>query len=427
MTTHDGLSAILKAAIDSVNPYRSVKNALQSCLPEILTAKNIYVVGCGKAVVPMALAVEDSLQETDRQGLVVTKYGHLANRKPECIEIREANHPVPDVAGVEASKDILTLLRKADKDDVVIALVSGGGSALWVQPPPEISFEDKMRVSELLLQSGASIGEINTIRKHLSLIKGGHAATQAFPAKVFAFIISDVVGDYLDVIASGPFVADSSTFQQANEIIAAYDLEKRMPQTVLRYIEKGVVGIIQDTPKAGDDVFRNVDNQICSSNAIAVEAAKKTAQSLGFHVVSWDGPLVGEASLAAHSFVEKLLSLQDQCPVCLVAGGETTVTLGKAKGKGGRNQEFALSAARYCQGHPVLVASLGTDGNDGPTDAAGGYIDGNTLELIRKKGYDIEKELKNHNAYPVLQSLNQLIMTGPTNTNVADIQIGLYL
>lgn len=425
MTKHENLSLLLEAALEAVDPYQAVKQSIQLHLPAIQQARKVYVVGCGKAVVPMALAVEDVLGESITRGVVLTKYGHLAKGMNQYINVLEAAHPVPDRAGIEATTSVLDVLREAQEEDIVLALISGGGSALWVQPPASVSLEDKMQVSSLLLQSGAAINEMNTVRKHLSCIKGGHAAVEAYPARVFAYLISDVVGDALDVIASGPFAPDSTSFSDAIAIVDRYALAGKMPDSVMAHLKDGVRGILPDTPRDGDVVFERVHHEICSANRLAVEAVRIRAEALGYQVVVRDEPLVGEAVEAAHDFTQHLLSLRGSRPLCFIAGGETTVTLGDTPGKGGRNQEFALAAAAGIDGYAVHVASLATDGNDGPTDAAGAHVDGKTWQGLLALGYDPEKELHQHNAYPLLQACGALLMTGPTNTNVADIQIGL--
>ncbi len=433
------IAGIFHSAVESVNPYNAVKNNMQIKDHELLVNQkseklsftlpdyeNIYVVGCGKAAVPMGNAIEEIMGSYITKGILTTKYGHTGNKKLNTIILDEAGHPEPDKAGESSCKNAIEMLKAATDKDLVIALISGGGSALWPQPPREISLTEKTLLSKILLQSGASIHEMNTIRKHCSTIKGGWGAKHAFPSELLAFVISDVIGDQLDVIASGPFFPDHSTFQQAREIIDYYNIRTKIPPSILTYIDNGINGIVSETPKTGDDVFENIHHLIVGSNTIALDAAAEKAKKSGFNVSVIDTPLQGEARESARYFVQEAItqSMRRSTPFCLLAGGETTVTIKDECGKGGRNQEFSLSAAHDIEGmHNIVIASCATDGNDGPTDAAGAIVDGSTIERSKKLGLDAKESLAKHDAYPFFNKLDDLLITGPTNTNVADIQI----
>jgi glycerate-2-kinase len=422
------IKLIYEYAIEEINPYNAVSEYLNENKLDLAKYSNIYVVGCGKGVVPMAIAVEDFFGKNITQGCVVTKYGHTDKRKLNFIEIIEAGHPLPDKNSIIGTNKVEGILQKAGEKDLLLSLVSGGGSALWVSPSEGLNLEDKMKVSSVLLKCGASIHEINCIRKHLSNIKGGNAARLSRPAEVISLVISDVIGDNLDVIASGPFYPDSSTYKDALDIIDKYNIGKELPENVLNHLEKGRRGEKEETPKE-EKYFNKVENNIISSNQIAVKAAAKKAIELGYEVIFWPQNIEGECRDAAQDFSMRLLQLKnslDGSKICLVGGGETTVTLGNSNGKGGRNQEFAMVASWVLSGEKnICLASIGTDGNDGPTDAAGAFCDGDTVDKAVSEGIDYGKELENHNAYNFFKKIDGLIITGPTNTNVADIVIGL--
>ena len=386
----------------------------------------ILVVGAGKAVAPMAKAMEDLLGDRISGGVIVVKDEHgLPLNK---ITVREARHPVPDERGVTGTEEILSLVEKAGERDLIICLISGGGSALLIAPVSEISLEDKQKATKLLLASGATIHEFNTVRKHLSRAKGGRLAQMAYPATVASLILSDVVGDDLDVIASGPTVPDSSTFQDADRILHDYDIWDRLASSVRHHIEKGSSSQIEDTPKSDNPAFQKCSQALVGTNLQALEAAAKAAESLGYRSFILSSKVEGEAREVAKFFTAIAKEVPDsenpvKSPVCVLCGGETTVTL-QGDGLGGRNQEFALAAALAIEGlDNTVVLSGGTDGTDGPTDAAGAIADGTTVTRARENGLDPKAFLQRNDSYHLFQKLDDLVMTGPTRTNVMDIYL----
>ncbi len=388
----------------------------------------VFIIGAGKAAGPMAAAVEELLGERIAGGIAVTKYGHGVELKHTTL--LEAGHPVPDQNGLDASFKIMGMLELAGHQDLVICLISGGGSALLPCPAEDLSLGDKMTVTQQLLDCGATIGEINTVRKHLSKLKGGGLARLAAPARLVTLILSDVVGDPLDVIASGPTVADPSTYGQALEILNRYGLTDEVPEKVRHYLEQGDAGLLDETPKPGEPLFSQNLNLLVGTNRLAVEAAAAKASDLGYHPLILSTTMTGETRhiAAAHAAMAREIIESGHplpAPACLLSGGETTVTI-KGKGKGGRNQEFALAAALEIDGLAnVTILSGGTDGNDGPTDAAGAVVDGSTCSWASQKGLDPRHHLEHNDAYPFFQSLGDLIITGPTNTNVMDLRLVL--
>jgi hydroxypyruvate reductase len=344
------------------------------------------------------------------------------------IELHECGHPVPDAAGVEGSRRIAALAAEAGKEDLVIVLISGGASALMPLPSEPIELEEKQETTRLLLACGATIQEINAVRKHISAIKGGQLARLAAPAMVVALMLSDVIGDALDVIGSGPTVPDASTFQSAWQVIEKYELQDRIPGVVRHRLEAGLLGEIGETPKPGDTCFRRVQNVIVGSNRLAVDAAARAAHERGYRPVVLSTLIEGEtreiASMHAAILKEVIASGRPaRPPVCFISGGETTVTL-RGEGLGGRNQEFALACALALDGTPGAAAlSGGTDGTDGPTDAAGAIADGRTVERAGKLGLDAAAFLARNDSYHFFDPLGDLIRTGPTGTNVMDIRL----
>ena len=428
---------IFDAALRAVDPEEAILNHIQLA-DGVLTVgdrnlrladyKSIFIVGAGKADAPMAQAVERLLGKHISDGIIVVKDGH--GLPLTRIRIHEASHPVPDKRGVRGTEELLSLVREADEQDLVICLISGGGSALLVAPADAISLKDKQEVTQLLLDCGAIIHEMNTVRKHLSRVKGGGLARMAHPATVVSLILSDVTGDDLDIIASGPTVPDSSTFQQVKQILNKYDLWDRVPDSVRIHIEKGVNGEIEETPKPGDPIFQKDFWVLVGTNLQALKAARQEAERQGYNTLILSGMIEGETSEVAkvHTAIAKEAVHSGNPlspPVCVLSGGETTVTI-KGKGRGGRNQEFALAAALEIEGEEqIVVLSGGTDGTDGPTDAAGAIADGNTLARARAKGLDPWDHLQRNDSYPFFESLDDLLMTGPTRTNVMDVRIML--
>jgi hydroxypyruvate reductase len=427
--------SIFKAGLEAVEPGNAVRKhlGLKDGVLEISGRKymlpdfeNIYVVGMGKAAAPMARAVEDMLGDRITAGIINVKYGHAAALKK--VRINEASHPLPDEAGSRGAGEIVRLLGKTGERDLVIFLISGGGSALLPLPAEGLTLGDKQNLTERLLECGASIQEINALRKHVSRVKGGRLAGLAYPSTLISLILSDVVGDDLDSIASGPTVPDTSTFADCRNIIAKYGLERKLTPAIVRHIERGTRGEAKETPKPGDPAFGRTQNVVVGSNIAAAVAAKEKASQLGYNSLILSTFIEGETEAAAKlhaAIAREIISSGNPAvpPACVISGGETTVTL-EGKGTGGRNQEFALAAAIDIDGlENVLVLSAGTDGTDGPTDAAGALADGATMERARKLGLDAHRHLRENDSYNFFKPLGDLLITGPTNTNVMDLRV----
>jgi len=414
--------AIFRAAVGAADPEAAVARHLKRL--DAARFRNIYVVGAGKAGASMAAAAEQVLGRRITAGLVNVKYGHVA--KLRRIELNECGHPIPDQKGVAGAERIARIAEQAQREDLVVCLISGGASALLPLPAASITFEEKQEVTRLLLASGADIHEINATRKHISRIKGGQLTRLAAPATVESLLLSDVIGDEAGVIGSGPTAADSTTFGTVAAIVDKYGLRKRVPRSVRDRIEQGVRGEIAETPKPRDPLFRHVRHTVVGSNRLALAAAKRHARELGFHPLVLTSEIQGEARHMArvHAAIARELVRTGQpvkLPACIISGGETTVTL-KGHGKGGRNQEFVLAAAIDIAGlAETVILSAGTDGSDGPTDAAGAIADGDTL---RRKP-DARKFLDDNDSYHYFEALGDLVKTGPTLTNVMDVQLVL--
>lgn len=389
-------------------------------------AGRVLVVGAGKGSAPMAAALESLLGDRIETGLVCVKDGH--GTPLSRVEVCEAAHPVPDARGVAAGERILSLVAAAGKDDLVLSVLSGGGSALLTLPAEGVSLGDLQALTDQLLASGAAIGEINTLRKHLSRVKGGRLALAAHPARVVNLVLSDVVGDRLEVIASGPFTADPTTFADAREVLARYGLLERAPAPVRRTIEAGVRGEIEETPKAGDPALAGVTHAIVGSNRRSLDAAARCARELGYQPLILSSQVQGEARevarvLSAVAKEVRLTGTPVAPPAAILAGGETTVTL-QGEGRGGRNQELALALALELDGWEGLVGlSGGTDGSDGPTDAAGALAAATTVSRAAARHLAPRRHLERNDSYPFFDALGDLIRTGPTRTNVMDVQI----
>jgi glycerate 2-kinase len=412
--------SIFRAGLAAADPAKAVQRHLEQL--DLARYRNIYVVGAGKAGASMAQAAERVLGRRITAGLVNVKDGHLA--KLRRIELNECGHPVPDERGVAGAERIAAIASEAQKDDLVVCLISGGGSALLPLPAAPITLEEKQSVTRLLLACGADIHEINTVRKHISRIKGGQLARLAAPAAVEALLLSDVIGDNLDVIGSGPTAPDASTYGDAVRILEKYAILGRVPASVRERIEEGDRGNIPETPKPEDAVFRRVRNSIVGSNRLALERAAGRARELGFRTMVLASEIQGETREIArmHSAIAREVVSSGQPvrpPACFITGGETTVTI-KGAGLGGRNQEFVLAAAIDIAGLPgVVVFSAGTDGSDGPTDAAGAVADGDTCG----RNPEARRFLDANDSYRYFESLGDLVITGPTNTNVMDVRI----
>jgi glycerate 2-kinase len=414
--------AIFRAALKAAGPAGAVARALEAGRYD--RYRRIFVIGAGKAGATMAQAAERALGRRIEAGLINTKYGHLARLRR--IELNECGHPVPDEPGVEGARRIAAMAESAGPDDLVICLVSGGASALLPLPAEPVTLAEKQETTRLLLASGANIHEINAVRKHISRIKGGQLARLAAPAAVESLLLSDVIGDDLDVIGSGPTAPDASTFARALEILDKYAIRGKVPAAVRQRLEAGAAGEVPETPKPGDEVFRRVRNRVIGSNRLAVDAAAAHARALGYRTLVLSTFIEGETREIArmHAAIAREIVHSGRPvkpPACIVTGGETTVTL-RGDGKGGRNQEFVLAAAIDIAGlDGVAVLSAGTDGTDGPTDAAGAIADGRTLE----RNPCAAQFLANNDAYRYFEPLGGLVVTGPTGTNVMDVRIVL--
>lgn len=426
---------IFKAGLNTVRPDRAIVNHCRINGNHLIVGKkqynlnqygHIFVVGAGKATATMAKAIEQLLGNRIHQGSIIVKYNHTL--KLNRIRVHEAGHPVPDENGVTGTKDILKLVRRASSKDLVICLISGGGSALMPFPVKGISLTDKKTATNILLECGARIHEINTLRKHLSGIKGGQLARAAAPATILTFILSDVIGDDLEVIASGPTAPDPTTFADCLKIINLYGLAKKMPSNIIHHFKLGMASKQMETPKPNDSFFKNVYNFIIASNREAIYGAQSCANKLGYNSLILSSMIEGESREAAriHSAIAREIIKSANPippPACLISGGETTVTL-KGSGKGGRNQEFALAAATELDREgKIVVLSGGTDGTDGPTDAAGAVSDTTTILRANIEKMDPMAYLKNNDSYHFFKRLNDLLITGPTQTNVMDLRI----
>lgn len=426
--------AVLQAALEAVDPFAAVQRALRREGDTLVVGprrynlndyRRVLVVGAGKAGAPMTQAVEAVLGERISDGLVVVKTDHSGPTAR--VRLVEASHPTPNEAGVAAGGEILALAQAAGPDDLVIALISGGGSALLVAPADGLTLADKQGLTASLLACGATINEMNCLRKHCSAVKGGQLARAVTPATLITLVLSDVIGSPLDVIASGPTVPDSSTWADAWALVEKYELAAKLPERVVARLQAGLAGRIADTPDAADPAFGNSQTIVVADNFLAAQAARDKAAALGYNplllTTFLDGDAAGAGRLLAGLAHEVRQSGNPMpAPACLILGGETTVQLGSNPGKGGRNQEVALAAALALQGVAgVTVVSLATDGTDGPTDSAGGMADGRTVERGVAAGLAAAEHLRNHNAYPFLVATHDLLRTGPTQTNVNDL------
>jgi hydroxypyruvate reductase/glycerate 2-kinase len=454
------VTEIFYAALKAVDPYNAVRfytNKIRSVYQNG-NFKRLIVVGFGKAACSMARAVEEELGDLIDTGILITKYGYITVRQYDSAAVSsdrsaallhyctifEAGHPVPDENGLRGTEEIIRLLKTINKSNppsppfskggmggflyentLIVCLISGGGSALLVSPYEGMSLAEKQEITELLLKAGADINELNTVRKHISKVKGGRLAEIAYPAKVISLILSDVIGDRLDVIASGPAAPDRTTFNDALKVLEKYGLIDKAPKSIIKVLEKGAKGLIPETPKEENTIFDNVENIIIGSNKKALKAAKIKAESLGLKTEIISSEVTGEAREVGKWLADIARSKRSDSNRlnCLISGGETTVTV-KGNGKGGRNMELALSFAMEIEGiEGITLLSAGTDGTDGPTDAAGAIVDGETLKKARASGLNPEEYLNNNDSYNFFKKINGLFITGPTGTNVMDIQI----
>ncbi|MDQ3727001.1 MAG: DUF4147 domain-containing protein [Thermoproteota archaeon] len=422
----------MSAAIDSVRPDSLIKRAVKFSNNE-LTARdiygnvarlaefeNVYIVGAGKAASGMAFAMCSILDDKVAAGAITVPYGIKSKMNLKRVLVTEASHPIPDNAGIEGTKKILSVLEKAGENDLVVFLISGGGSALMPMPASDICLADKQKITGSLLRSGASIHEINAVRKHLSAVKGGQLLRHVNRScTLLSLILSDVIGDDLGIIASGPTYPDSSTFSDAVNILRKYRIER--PVAAIEYLTKGARGKIHETPKPQEEVFSRIHNMLIGNNAVACKAAEDYLKKHGMQTVNLGSEFNGEAK--EFGLFLARLTLDLGCKrLAIVAGGETTVRLGKSKsGLGGRNQEAALTCLAEVNRDDVVIACMGTDGIDGNSDAAGAILSSQTILLAKKM--DLKKYLNRHDSYHVFKKLNSLIFTGFTGTNVNDVAI----
>ena len=427
---------ILGAGLRAADPEAAVRRFVrvqdetlhvgEDLVTRLTDYRRVLVVGAGKGSAPMGKALEDLLGVRISEGLICVKYDH--GLPLTRIEIVEAGHPVPDDAGEDAARRIIGLLRSAQENDLVICCISGGGSALLPAPAGGITLDQKQELTRKLLGVSAGIHEINAVRKHLSLSKGGNLMKAAYPASVINLMLSDVVGDDLDTIGSGPFVPDSSTFRDVLEILTRHDLMDGCPPAIAARIRLGAKGLIPETPKPGDHIFSASHNVLVGSNSLTLEAGKREAERLGYRALILSSSIEGdttEVALVHAAIAREIRSTGNPVtpPACVLSGGETTVNI-RGNGLGGRNQEFVLAAADMISGlRNTVLLSAGTDGTDGPTDAAGAVADTSTVARASALGLDPKSFLSNNDSYRFFQALGDLIVTGPTRTNVMDMRL----
>jgi len=427
---------VLEAALNSVDPHKAVLNNLKIVDGKLRVGnfeaslddlEKIVVIGGGKAGGAMAEAVESVLGDRVSGGCVNVLQGTEFRYSLKKIRLQGASHPIPNNDGVRGVAEMLMLISSMREKDLVICLISGGGSALMPYPAERISLEDKQNVTSRLLMKGATIDELNAVRKHLSAIKGGQLARRCYPTRVVSLILSDVVGDPLDTIASGPTSPDTTTFRNAVDVLKKYKLWDDICSQVRERLEYGVKKVIVETPKPGDEIFNHVTNIIVGNNSIAAESAAEAAEALGYNSLIVSTMVEGEAAevgtvLAgiARELAAKGRPLKP--PAAVIVGGETTVNV-RGSGRGGRNQELALSLARRITGLKAVAASLATDGIDGPTEASGAIVDGETSTKASKAGLSIEKFLAENDSHSFFKKIGDMIVTGPTGTNVNDLAL----
>ncbi len=435
MDLKDTALTIFKEAVRAADPYHGVRKFVRREDRDVVIDgvrysgdefRKVVVIGGGKASARMGQALEDALGDMVTGGWINTKYDHAVPL--ERITVHECGHPVPDERGLEGTKKIIELLESADAETLVVCLLSGGGSALMPAPADGVTLAEKQEVTRLLLSAGSSIEEINAVRKHLSSLKGGGMARIVAPASLHVLILSDVIGDRLDTIASGPAVADGSTYADCMEICARYGILDRLPAAARSRLESGAAGGAPETAKPGAPYLDASRNTLIGNNRMSVEAARDTAAGLGYTTLVLSTVIEGEAREIGTFYGSVASEIQASGnpvarPACVIGGGEPTVTI-RGRGKGGRNQELALSVAGSIQGFSdTAFLSGGTDGTDGPTDAAGGVVDGGTIALGAAAGMDYRAFLAENDSYHYLERTGGLVMSGPTGTNVMDIHI----
>lgn len=432
------ICSVLAAALNAADAGTNIANKVSLEAGQLIvtnsnydltTYKRIFVIAAGKAAIPMSKAVYEILGKRVNSGVVITKDGYLGpglDSFEKQVVILEASHPIPERRNLKGSSRVASLVKDLTNDDLVICLFSGGGSSLLVKPTEDINLEDVQKTTSLLLSCGATIDEINTIRKHLDDLKGGGLARLLSPATVITLLLSDVVGDKLDSIASGPTVADSTTYMDAWNVLEKYQIVEQVPLSVRAHLSAGMAGQIPETLKPGDPILDKVNNVLIGNNATAVSAALRFAQSIGFNTGQITNSMHGEASQVGQALLETAKSMiittgSVPRPACLVVGGETTVTI-RGTGLGGRNQELALGGVEsLSETSGMMLVSLATDGGDGPTDAAGAVVTGETYALGLAIGLDPAAYLERNDSYHYFEALGDLIKTGPTLTNVNDL------
>ena len=423
----EDLREILSAGLAAADPKEAVLRSVRLEGGSILAddarfeAERVFVLAAGKAAGAMARAAEELLGDSIAGGLIVTKDGNEASSAR--LDVVFAAHPEPDERSVEAARRVEELARSLGEGDLLLALISGGASALLADPAPPIELADLKQLTGALLRSGAHIGEINAVRKHVSVLKGGGLVSLAAPAKTLALILSDVVGDDISAIASGLTAPDPTTLEDARRVLRRYDIDP--PESIVEHLR-----VAEETPKPGDALFEGVNNVICGGGRHAAEAAARKARELGYEPLILSTTVTGDARSIASVYAavirEALESGNPAPPPCaVVSGGEATVTV-RGAGVGGPNQEFALTLAVELEGVEGWAAfAADTDGNDGPTDAAGGIATGTTAAQIREGGVDPEEALATNDSYAALQAGGALLVTGPTGTNVNDLRVAL--
>jgi glycerate 2-kinase len=423
---------IFLAGVESVKPDHLIRNTItytndqlkiKDLIFDLSEIRNIYVIGAGKASAMMASELESVLGSGITAGHIITKYKHAVPL--QTIEVSEAGHPVPDENGLKSTQKLISIAQKAGSDDLVICLLSGGGSSLLTDLPENCTLDELSALNNLLLKSGADIQEINCVRKHLSKIKGGQLVKIAAPAKIISFILSDVIGDPIDVIASGPTAVDESTFNDALNILKKYRLTSEAAPSILRVLEDGSQGKRPETLKSADVCENQFSNIILGNNELALQASKSMAQKMGFLTAIETNVLSGNAEDIAGFIVEKAVKAKKGSKICWLYGGEPTVKI-SGNGLGGRNQHLALICAKLLQNEPgITILSGGTDGTDGPTDAAGAIVDSATSENAKRLNLDMDHFLHHFDSYHFFEKEGGLIITGPTQTNVMDIIVVL--
>jgi len=428
---------IIEASLNAVDPYQLIRKQIkrkgdtlvisEKLQIDLSDFERVFLCGAGKGAAPITKAMEELLSDDLDGGDIIVKYEHLANLKK--INLHEAAHPVPDLNGLKSTEILLNNLDHLTQRDCVFVLLTGGGSALLESLPEDIQLVDLQKLSFVLLKCGATIHEINCIRKHISLIKGGQLARKIHPARCVTLALSDVIGDDLSVIASGPTSPDPTTFDTALAILEKYEVTTKIPTVILNHLKRGSKGEIQDTPKKEDEIFKTVTNIVIGNNRLALNRAKEMAESLGFNSIILTSMLEGEAKEIAKVLSSIIREIQFsgipiEKPACILLGGEPTVKI-EGTGKGGRNQELALAVALTNIHRPYVCVSVGSDGTDGPTDAAGAIVDHTTLNRAENTGLNSQEYLKNNDSYNFFSQLGDLIITGPTGTNVMDVIFAL--